>query len=202
MVVARYTEDINWLHKVKMPVLVYDRYSERSWPWPTVSLPNHPFGREAHTYLYHVVHQYDHLADVTIFSQGNPFTHVDHFFKIIQEDFYDTTPLTHHRNWHAKPIPWKWKGYSLELGGKPYDQWSRPAWEEIFPFRKDKAPRRFVYGPGAIYAVPKRRIYEKGLPFFQRLLSAVEREDYGLDAWRMEMVWCYIFGRENFIPMA
>lgn len=66
IVVARYNEDISWTSKYQPNVIIYNKgnYLPKS-----ISLPN--VGRESHTYLYHIVNNYNNLADRTIFFQGS-----------------------------------------------------------------------------------------------------------------------------------
>ena len=50
------------------------------------SVPLSNRGREAHTYAHHVATRYNELAEVTVFTQGNPFDHVPDFLE--QVDSY------------------------------------------------------------------------------------------------------------------
>lgn len=78
VVVARYAEDLTWLRKLPFhDIVVYNKNDRArdttmgSLP-PTarvVNLPN--VGRCDHTYLYHIVTQWDNLADVTLFVPGS-----------------------------------------------------------------------------------------------------------------------------------
>ena len=76
IVVARYEEDIRWINTLPIHsysrVYIYNKGSESEFPIPRSivhSLPN--YGREAHTYLHHVIHNYERLADVTLFLPGS-----------------------------------------------------------------------------------------------------------------------------------
>lgn len=77
IVVARYAEDVSWLANLPFDnVVVYDkndRKDTRDFPAPSnakvVKLPN--VGRCDHTYLYHIVSNWDSLADVTVFVPGS-----------------------------------------------------------------------------------------------------------------------------------
>lgn len=74
VVVARYAEDLAWLDRLPFEdVLVYDKGPGQGGNPPpyarTVKLPN--VGRCDHTYLHHIVHNYDNLADVTLFVPGS-----------------------------------------------------------------------------------------------------------------------------------
>ena len=79
-VVAWYTEDLSWVDVDDASVVVYIkngvdiRGTFANLPWRFVSLPN--VGREGHTYLHHIVENYDRLADLTVFLQGDPAPHM------------------------------------------------------------------------------------------------------------------------------
>ena len=88
MVVAHYKEDLSWIRNYQSIVKVYhkggypDKVREmlarmgssgssgngREGDDQVVALPN--VGRESHTYLYHICHNWDNLADWTVFFQG------------------------------------------------------------------------------------------------------------------------------------
>lgn len=70
IVVARYNEDITWLIPFRNISIIYNKGDNNIIlnKFETIRLMN--FGRESHTYLYHIVANYDNLADKTIFFQG------------------------------------------------------------------------------------------------------------------------------------
>lgn len=78
LVVARYTEPLNWLRNVptSVRITVYDKHPTEPHPG-SVRLPN--VGREAHTYLTHLATRYDSLSECTVFCQGKPFDHAYDF---------------------------------------------------------------------------------------------------------------------------
>ena len=67
LVVARYNEDIHWLRHEMDNCIIYNK-GEKLNCKNEIMLPN--IGREAHTYLWHIINNYDNLADVTVFTQG------------------------------------------------------------------------------------------------------------------------------------
>lgn len=71
IVVARYNEDIEYLSLYAPSCMIYNKGNEFI---PIIfkniiNLPN--IGREGHTYLYHIINNYNNLADNTLFIQGN-----------------------------------------------------------------------------------------------------------------------------------
>jgi hypothetical protein len=70
MVVARYNEDVKWLLPFKDIVIIYNKgeYNSLLNNFNTINLKN--YGRESHTYLYHIINNYDNLTEKIIFFQG------------------------------------------------------------------------------------------------------------------------------------
>ena len=73
LVIAKYKEDVTWTNKITdHKITIYDKSDTPI--INSIKLPN--IGRETHTFLYHIVENYDNLDDVTVFLQGNPFEHI------------------------------------------------------------------------------------------------------------------------------
>lgn len=93
LVVARYNEDLSWLFKVNnKKITIYNKGNNIN--YNNIKLPN--IGRESHTYLTHIIKNYDNLADITIFTQGDPFFHSPDFLNLIEkpELFEPIQPLS------------------------------------------------------------------------------------------------------------
>ena len=86
LIIARYKEKLDWLQQYKMypfrNVIIYNKNEDDNDKSSAsiggylngkecikINLPNE--GRCDHTYLYHIIKNYDTLADVTIFSKGS-----------------------------------------------------------------------------------------------------------------------------------
>jgi hypothetical protein len=98
IVVARYNENLDWLKKIKkskdIKITVYNK-GPSDIDVPFIQLPN--IGRESHTYLYHIINNYDKLADQTIFCQGDSIFHSPDFLDLINKyrtKFEPVQPLT------------------------------------------------------------------------------------------------------------
>lgn len=76
VVLARYHEDVSWTKDLKYPFVVYNK-------GPTIpGIPSIKIcerGREAYSYLQHIVREYYCLNEFTAFSQAHPFDHCAHF---------------------------------------------------------------------------------------------------------------------------
>jgi len=77
MVISRYAEDLAWLNNYpynKLSYIVYNKGDDDKFvktPNATAILNVKNVGRCDHTYLYHIVQNYDNLKDVTIFLPGS-----------------------------------------------------------------------------------------------------------------------------------
>jgi hypothetical protein len=98
IVVSRYNENLDWLKKIKkskdLKITVYNK-GEDDITVPFIKLPN--IGRESHTYLYHIINNYDNLADQTIFCQGDSIFHSPDFLDLInkyRKKFEPVQPLS------------------------------------------------------------------------------------------------------------
>jgi len=98
IVVARYNENLDWLKEIKkskdIKITVYNKGKDDI-DVPFIPLPN--VGRESHTYLYHIINNYDNLADQTIFCQGDPISHSPDFINLInkyRKKFEPVQPLS------------------------------------------------------------------------------------------------------------
>jgi protein-tyrosine-phosphatase len=69
LVVARYDERTDWVEPYAHLATIYNKGDTPVTGLDSVPLPN--VGREAHTYLTHIVSRWDQLADRTVFLQGS-----------------------------------------------------------------------------------------------------------------------------------
>jgi hypothetical protein len=76
IIIARFNEDLNWIQEYPFNVfkyIVYNKGNNENFNKTNVikiiNLPN--IGRCDHTYLYHVIENYDKLANITVFFPGS-----------------------------------------------------------------------------------------------------------------------------------
>ena len=183
LVVAKYQEDIGWVADIGVPYTVYDKGGK---PNNWVPLPN--VGREAQTYVHHCIQNYNTLADLVIFSQGDPFFHAGDFKHTVQclagmafRNRLDYLPpslsLTNEYN-------------PLFLENK---EWLVPIFKDFGPtfLGRPLDAATFWYGPGAILAVKRETILRRPLRDYvelERWINAVHR-----GPWIMELVWQYFW---------
>jgi hypothetical protein len=180
-VIARYNEDVSWAYTLRNKV-IYDKGDALP---GSVVLPN--IGREAHTYLYHIVTNYDRLSEYTCFLQGNPFDHSANLFKKLQAP--RSSALTFLTSWSAsgnRDGCDKQPGVPPGYPGKMYDKYFIGSRTE------------FTWAIGAQFIVPKALIQSRPKWFYEKLLN----EDPTIYPWVYERLWIYIFGDEPIRPAA
>lgn len=76
LVIARYKENIDWIQSIKSffsNVYLYNKDELIQSEFIQKKLKN--IGREANTYIHHIVENYDNISEFTIFLQGEPYEH-------------------------------------------------------------------------------------------------------------------------------
>lgn len=170
-VIAKYKEDIQWSKSISNAnVTIYDKGNGQ--------LPN--VGREAHTYIHHIVKNYDHLSNITIFLQGDPFIHVN-------KDFPGFENITD--NMFTKTEPFFMDHRMLEISG-----FTRITFAYLFGIYPDY----LHFSPGAQWIVMKNDILSRPKAFYVKLLQelSIPREhpyDGVINAWTMETMWPFVF---------
>lgn len=194
LVVALYNENTDWLTELRdYKITVYNKGGNEI--KDSIKLPN--VGREAHTYFYHIVNNYNDLADYTFFSQGNPHDHVKNF-KWILETLPDSLK-------EAKLMTGS-DGYFFSNGhhtstlesqsnGEPHHVELLDIdglWSELFTSRP---LGRYTFTAGAIFCVSRDQIKTKDKLFYEKCLKlSVDREQA---PWEFERIVPYIFNPDT-----
>jgi hypothetical protein len=194
IVVARYKEDVRWAEKIPN-VTIYDKSGDPV----TGSIPLPNVGREAHTYLYHLVSRYETLAKKTLFLQGWPFDH-EHFglryYCENTEDFLtwynETREMNSDHNWFW-PI-------------RPEEKFSVPVVDKVSFFREyisSWIPKTHTYNWGAQFCVTVECVRKRSKDYYRRLLAVMSEKVFHINGnkyedWKtavlMETFWPCVFG--------
>lgn len=165
LVVARHHEDLAWLRRVprEFAVTVYNKGAAMP---HTTPLPN--IGREAHTYLHHLIERYETLAEVTVFVQGHPFDHAPDLHKVLRS-MADGSFSVHDFHWlgfladtddsrgRRLFVPWSKNPERAEL---PLDEFH----QQIFGQSGPDSYRFFV---GAQFIVTRDAVVRRSLAFYE-----------------------------------
>lgn len=190
IVVAKYNEDVSWTRNLKYPVFLYDKSSnpvEKSIPLPNV-------GREAHTYLYHIVSHYDTLPDLTIFLQGRVYDHALKLPNATNEKCAEWI--------NSFVFPIEFQGFLQDLHNYDTNHEYLHVYRTVINNRKIFVKESTPYDKsiaGAQYIVPKANILARPLSFYKKLLKMSETNQQLIDsdeylcAWTLERMWPFIF---------
>lgn len=203
LVVARYQEDLSWLRKrpANLRVTVYDKSPDGSAGNDAIRLPN--IGREAHTYLHHIVSRYDDLAEWTVFCQGKPFDHAYDFKKTLQK-LVTTSELS-----SAETKQFIWLGHLIDTDDNQGERLFRP-WSknengrglDLRGFHQalfgTDGPGLYTFVLGAQFVVHRDLVRQQPLAFYERALAvSVTFPDA---AHCFERCWDRVFGAVGIDP--
>ncbi|NBZ96662.1 MAG: DUF3431 domain-containing protein [Proteobacteria bacterium] len=175
LVIARHEEDLRWIRRVpkQFRITVYNKgdtsalpegFPERS-GLTVASLTN--VGREAHTYLTHLIDRYENPAPVTVFCQGHPFDHAPDFHErlralatgeetVDQFQWYGFLEETDDPQGRRLFVPWSKNPKRLELEtGRLY--------RELFG---EESPEWFHFRGGAQFAIKREAFQSRGKDFY------------------------------------
>ncbi len=177
LVVAHYTENLNWLRNLpaglKTTVYTKGPDTDSSAKHVTIPLPN--VGREAHTYLHHIVSRYDSLAEWTVFCQGKPFDHAYDFKKTLRE--FTTNPST-----VISQTGFRWLGHLIDTddnqGNRLFQPWSKNEDGRGLDLRdfhqalfNTNGPEFYTFMLGAQFAIQRNLLRQKPVSFYEQALA-------------------------------
>lgn len=177
LVVAHYREELRWLEDFReLPVMIYSKGSRGPNELPNV-------GREAHTYLHHIIENYDTLADVTVFLQGDPRDHVPDLF----EKIWSIDATTRYRELSELMLV-------DDRNGRPPQPGLPLAafYEKLF---QRAAPEYYCCRVGACFAVSREVIRQRSRDFYRHAMELVLNEDRG--PWCIERLWHIVFETQS-----
>ncbi len=183
-VIARFQEDLQWIEKLKIPWVIYNKGPDTlpaSLLRHSLQRPN--VGRESETFLHHIVENYHQLPDYLVLLQGNPLEHCPGLFSILES----------HRP-TQKVIPLS-ANYKRELITEDFN-WGgfHECMDQMFEFIQVKRPSSIGYASGAQYIVPQKVIQARPQEFYQKLIPKLNYDICPLEGWVMERMWPTVFG--------
>jgi hypothetical protein len=208
IVVARFNEDISWLNKPELKDIthiIYNKGNEIK-DFDSIKLPN--VGREAQTFIQHIIDNYDRLSDITIFLPGSCMD--DH--KITKTNETLTLAL---KTKDTVFIGQEFRENIMKIyGNRRIDEWSgtneknienlpskRVYPAKLRPFEKwydhyigKKIITRFICWT-AIFAVSREDILQKPKSYYEELNDCLNKDSNPEEGHYMEMSWVSVFGK-------
>ena len=209
LVIARHNEALRWVLDVPAHIRVVVYSKSRKALAPDVMqridklerAPN--VGREAHTYLTHIVNNYSSLAKITAFVQGNPRDHGfgtnwDTYFGIPKDTHSRSMKLataassrahTNYTNWgHLSRLRKGSRWSDVKFSKLTLSEWWMRYISKDLPDRK-----AFRCSWGACFSVTDVCILKHTRKYYRKLLATVSSSDHPEEAHYLERAWAYIF---------
>ena len=205
-IISRYREDLSWLKKLKEhKVIVYNKGVEldKNKFYKSINIKN--VGRESHTWLYHIVKNYNYLDDVSIFLQGR----IDDLGCMAFEDPLDYIKTIDKYGFSVSRFgllgPYHWSyNIGIEKDIRYKDDWGngkisksdlgfRNFAEKFFP----DIPFFVATSYGGCFGVKKELIKRYSYNFYIKLLKILESHRNPIEGHYMERLWCYMFTKNR-----
>ena len=200
VVVAHYDEDLDWLAPQAHNCHIYHkgketkpRFQYQQWE----KLAN--VGREGHTYLHHIITNYNRLADVTVFVQGSLKEHTDnhHCYRNIAD--YVNRTLSEDLVYRSGQIRIFW-GQIQHVGKwleSLKDGRMRPSkytfgefYEHVF---LSPHPLYIIISLNGCFAVTRERIQRHPKELYQRMISYLSDHPNPEEGHYVERLWVHLF---------
>ena len=193
VVIARFQEDLQWLHSVRGWVLtVYNKgepVAPDSLPWGCEQIPLENWGREAGTYLHHIVENYDQLADFTAFVQGHPFDHNPESVTELNADLFGRDFSFFSIHSHGGELGEFGAVVRCQRDGSPHH--GGLAIPQMAERHGVSVPDEgWVFSPGAQFVVSRRAIHRHPVGFYASLMEECRDHSAG---YILERLWMSFF---------
>jgi len=185
IVISRYNEDINWCDPFINICNIYNKGNDLDNKFINNVTKLDNIGRESHTYIQHIIDNYDNLADYTIFLQGNPFDHspdiINDIHHIINNDNnFDFKFLT--KSIVSTNLSGCFHHPGLPLIGCHY-----------LIFGNLLCNLEFKFGVGAQFVVSKKNIIKRDKHFYEKIILLLESSISPIEGYVFERFWGLIF---------
>jgi len=189
LIIARFNEKLGWLQNPLLDdfdKIIYNKGTGKG----GIKLEN--VGHEAHSYLTHIVLNYEKLHSQMVFCQGNPFDHIKPPSKFLDDlnkplpEFY--TFGSHETHSVCGPTTFKRNGANIF---QPNDA------KEIYNLCQKIKPMKSGYeykisvAHFAIFSVTQKLIHKYPKSFYEDLLKFTASNEFG--AYALEQLWKAIF---------
>lgn len=200
IVIANFKENLDWTNKLNVDFLIYKKDHDLSIDYNEIlksKNSNNVYylrntGRESHTYLIHIIKNYENLYDNEYFTQGNPFDHCPDYLDQINKD---KNKYHHNVEKHALNCFSSKNGYITEhMHFQCEDQGgceTRNIWDMLFDYPPPDEVRITPFGMFMVtkeeIKMHKKEVYEKCLDLFK------DGNINNKNAWSLEYFWGLLF---------
>ena len=200
IVVARYNEDITYLSLFSNIIIVYNKGNNNlSTIFNSINLPN--IGRESHTYLYHIIQNYDNLANKTLFIQGHVHDHkLLPFNEYFNNESFTARKSILNMNIFKNNINHSGKFLKdLQKGNLKKSKYTPYQWLQTIGIDLSNNITQIDMVWGANFAVSKDLILSKPKIFYENIIKYVEYDSNPEEGHFFERSWYLIFNNKLLI---
>lgn len=200
IVVTRFDEGLSWIKPYLEYCIIYNKGKD-DLPYSYIKLPN--IGLEHHSWVYHIVNNYETLPDYLIFLQGSPQYHFIGSIEKFLEQFLNQE--TRHKikieDPHYIPLTDWYVTENVKGEEEVYETY-------IQLFEKEPPFQKFEYATCGQFCVSSDRIKHYSKNFYQKYLSIFEskenngkrRHNPAIDyAYTAERMWSILYSQKYLI---
>ena len=197
-VIAHYNENLDWLTPIANHTHVYHKGKDPQPPplplyaWDRLS----NVGRESHTYLYHIINNYETLPEITVFLQGDGQELADNLcfrnpMKYVYNVKKNITCKVHRRlnNWGRINHYGKWLKMLNSGVIRRANMTLGEFFEELFGYPH---PRDFPSCPRGCFAGTREMIKKHPIDFYRKAISFVDDHPNPEEGHYFERLWATI----------
>ncbi|KAJ7354978.1 hypothetical protein OS493_028637 [Desmophyllum pertusum] len=198
-VIAHYNESLDWIRPIVNHTHVYHKGKDLQPPplhlYAWERLPN--VGRESHTYLYHIIKNYEKLPEITVFLQGDSSHLHGEYIKNPMEYVYNikknincAVGISRLASWGRIKHLEKWRNF-IRSGAMRIAKFTVGRFfQKLFGF---KHPRYVHWCPGACFATTREIIQKHPKDFYIKAISYVDNHRNPEEGHYFERLWSTIF---------
>ena len=197
-VIAHYNENLGWLAGIASHAHVYHKGTDSQAPpslklYAWEKLPN--VGRESHTYLNHIINNYETLPEYTVFLQGEGtggycFRTPEEFLNNIKNNVVckrlgwegNWGRLRHIGKWLNDFNSGKMRHAKLPMGEFYQDLFGHP-----------NPPGAYPFCPGGCFAATRQMIKKHPIDFYKKAISYIDDHPNPEEGHYFERLWPQIF---------
>lgn len=201
IIISRFNEPVEWLYPFSDITVLYNK-GENDIDIPHIKLKN--IGMEHHTWVYHIVNNYENLPKFSIFLQGNPFPHYYGNIDVFLDKFLDQEKRKYLNFPDINFIPLTdWFCTEYIKGERSTIKDLHSTYIKLFGREPDF--ERFEFSTCGQFCVSSDRIKKHPKKFYLKLLKMFEDKDcinkktgYNKSvefAYTIERMWSFIFSK-------
>jgi len=196
IVIAHYNEKLDWVAPIANHSRIYHKGTDIQPPTLHVKawerLPN--VGRESHTYLYHIINNYEKLPEVTVFVQGEGLSRFcfDSFKNILYNIQNNVACKVFDRNndWGKIRHIEKWLEELNSGKMRPSNLTVGEFYQELFGFSH---PETVPLCYAGCFAATRNMIRKHSIEFYKKAISFVDDHINPEEGHYFERLWATIF---------